>query len=81
MASRYETLARRIVRDVWDYTGGAAGRWAMVHSIARRLVLRDHDEVDRAVTLARENGWVELQGLHSVRLTDAGRRLFAEKRG
>jgi hypothetical protein len=49
----------------------------MVHSIARRLVLRDPEEVDRAVKLARENGWVELQGLHSVRLTEVGRRLFA----
>ena len=54
----------------------------MVHSIARRLVLRDQEEVDRAVTLAKENGWVELEGLHSVRLTDAGRALFGpnEKR-
>jgi hypothetical protein len=49
----------------------------MLHSIARRLVLRDQEEVDRAVTLARENGWVELEGLHRVRLTDAGRALFA----
>ena len=80
MASRNETLARRFVRDVWAYTGGAAGRWAMVHSIARRLVLRDPEEVDRAVTLAKENGWVELEGLHSVRLTDAGRAMFGCER-
>jgi hypothetical protein len=76
MASRNETLARRIVRDVGAYTGGQAGRWAMLHSIARRLVLRDQEEVDRAGSLARENGWVELEGLHRVRLTDAGRSLF-----
>jgi hypothetical protein len=48
----------------------------MLHSIARRLVLRDHEEVDRAVKLANENGWLELKGLHSVRLTQAGRSLF-----
>ena len=48
----------------------------MLHSIARRLVLRDPEELDRAVKLAKEKGWVELEGLHSVRLTDAGRRLF-----
>jgi hypothetical protein len=76
MASRNETLARRIVRDVGAYTGGQAGRWAMLHAIARRLVLRDQVEVDRAVALAKENGWVELEGLHRVRLTDAGRALF-----
>jgi len=76
MASRDQTLARRIVRDVWAYTGGQAGRWAMLHSIARRLVLRDQEEVDRAVRLANENGWLELEGLHSVRLTQAGRSLF-----
>ena len=82
MASRDETLARRIARDVWAYTGGQAGRWAMLHSIARRLVLRDHEEVDRAAKLAKENGWMELNGLHSVRLTEAGRSLFGanEKR-
>jgi hypothetical protein len=54
----------------------------MLHSIARRLVLRDQEEVDRAVRLANENGWLELEGLHSVRLTQAGRSLFGanEKR-
>ena len=76
MASRNDNLARRIVREVGAYTGGAAGRWAMVHSIARRLVLRAHEEVDRAAKLAKENGWLELNGLHSVRLTEAGRSLF-----
>jgi hypothetical protein len=74
--SRDEILARRIVRDVWAYTGGQAGRWAMLHSIARRLVLRDQQEVDRAVKLAEAHGWLELNGLHSVRLTEAGRSLF-----
>ena len=29
-----------------------------------------------AIKLAKEKGWVELEGSHSVRLTDAGRRLF-----
>ena len=48
----------------------------MLHSIARRLVLRDQEEVDRAVTLAKEKGWVELEGLHTLRLTAAGRVLF-----
>ena len=76
MASRNDNLARRIVREVGAYTGGAAGRWAMVHSIARRLVLRAHEEVDRAAKLAKENGWLELNGLHRVRLTEAGRSLF-----
>ena len=50
----------------------------MLHSIARRLVLRHHEEVDRAVKLAEENGWLDLNGLYSVRLTEIGRRLFGE---
>jgi hypothetical protein len=77
MAASDETLARRIVRDVWAYTGGNTGRWAMVHSIARRLVLRDPEAVDRAITLAKERGWIEVQGTYSVRLTQAGRTLVA----
>jgi hypothetical protein len=48
----------------------------MLHSIARRLVLRDHEAVDRAAKLAKENGWLELKGLYSIRLTEAGRSLF-----
>jgi hypothetical protein len=77
MASRDDNVARRIVREVWAYAGGSTGRWAMVHSISRRLVLRDPEEVDRAITLAKERGWIEVQGTHSVRLTDAGRTLVA----
>jgi hypothetical protein len=78
MSTRYETTARRIVRDLRAYTGGDMSRWALVHSIARRLVLRDNDLIDRAIIHACERGWIEMQGLHSVKLTDEGRRLFGK---
>jgi hypothetical protein len=78
MSTRYETTARRIVRDLQAYTGGDMNRWAMVHSIARRLMLRDQDLIDRAIVHAHERGWIEIQGLHSVKLTDEGRRLFVK---
>ena len=76
MASRHENLARRIVREIWAFTGGYAGRWAMVNSIARRLLLRDPKEVAGAIALAKERGWIEVE-MHSVRLTQAGRSLLA----
>jgi len=78
MATRYETTARHIVRDLQAYMGGGISRWAMVHSIARRLELHDHDLIDRAIIHAYERGWIEIQGLHSVKLTDEGRRLFTK---
>jgi predicted transcriptional regulator len=78
--SRNQSVARRIARDLLAYTGGDTSRWVMVHSIARRLVLRDQEEVDRAMAFAREHGWVELQGMHRIKLTDEGRRLFGTAR-
>ena len=66
------------MRDLQAFTGGDISRWAMVHSIARRLELRDHDLIDRAIVYAHECGWIEIQGLHSVKLTDLGQRLFVK---
>jgi hypothetical protein len=76
MSIHYEKVARRIVRDLQVHTGGDVSRWAAVHSIARRLVLRDQDLIDRAIIHAYERGWIEIQGVHSVKLTEKGSRLF-----
>lgn len=75
MPSQAELLARRIVRDAQAYTGGKPGQWAMLHAIVRRLALKDDRAIDGAVLLAQEKGWLELGRDHSIRLTDAGRRL------
>ena len=50
------------------------GSWVMTYDVADSLGLND---VDEAVRLAAANGWLEVEGGHSVRLTDAGRRLAA----
>ena len=34
--SSVESLARRITRDLWDYTGGLPGRWVPL------MILQDH---------------------------------------
>lgn len=50
------------------------GSWVTTYDVADRLGLND---VGDAVRLAAANGWLEVEGGHSVRLTDAGRRLAA----
>jgi hypothetical protein len=46
--------------------------WVMTYDVADSLGLKD---VDDAVRVAAAKGWLEVEGDHSVRLTDAGRRL------
>ena len=50
------------------------GSWVMSYDVADSLGVND---VDDAVRLAAAKGWLEVDGGHSVRLTDAGRRLAA----
>ena len=74
-----ETLARRIVRDVWTYTDGQAGVGPCC--IQSRAVLSSG--IKRKSTAPsrwqrKTDGW-SWKALHSVRLTDAGRKLFGSK--
>ena len=48
------------------------GSWVTTYDVADSLGLND---VNDAVRLAAAKGWLEVEGGHSVRLTDAGRRL------
>jgi hypothetical protein len=50
------------------------GSWVMTHDVADSLGLND---VGDAVRVAAAKGWLEVEGGHRVRLTDAGRRLAA----
>jgi hypothetical protein len=69
-----ETLARRIVRQMWDYTEGLPGRWAPLATIGERLELEDEGETHAAVQFAVEQQWLEeFGGYNSIRLTQAGR--------
>ena len=68
-----DRMARRLL--VADQSATAhknPGSWVMTYDVADSLGLND---VDDAVRLAAANGWLEVEGGHSVRLTDAGRRL------
>jgi hypothetical protein len=77
--NRVEALARRLALDVMVYTGGARGRWALLHTLARRLDARDQGELDVAVTVARSHGWLEADAdpAYRVRLTELGLKQFA----
>jgi hypothetical protein len=68
-------MARRLLVATQKATAHKTpGSWVMTHDVADSLGLND---IDHAVRLAAANGWLEVEGRHSVRLTDAGRRLAA----
>ena len=69
-----EGLARRITRDVWDYTGGLPGRWVPLMIIQERLALEDGTATIGAAQLAVAELWLEEFGdYNSIRLAPAGR--------
>jgi hypothetical protein len=66
-------MARRLLVAAQKATAHKnPGSWVMAYDVADNLGLND---VDDAVRLAAEKGWLEVEGGQSVRLTDAGRRL------
>ena len=69
-----ETLARQIVRQMWEYTEGLPGRWAPLSTISERLKLADEPATHTAVQFAVERQWLEeFGGYNSIRLAHAGR--------
>ncbi len=64
-------LAQYVVRAVYEATDGQPGKWRMLSGI--RGATAD------AVLCAVEQGWLELEGNHSVCLTEGGRRLMAKE--
>jgi hypothetical protein len=70
-----DRMARRLLVAAQKATAHKnPGSWVMTYDVADSLGLND---VDDAVRLAAAKGWLEVEGGHSVRLTDAGRRLAA----
>jgi hypothetical protein len=68
-----DRMARRLLVAAQKATAHKTpGSWVLTYDVADRLGLND---VRDAVRLAAANGWLEVEGGHSVRLTDAGRRL------
>jgi len=69
-----EGLARRLARELWDYTGGLTGRWVPLMIIQERLGLEDEAPLRAAAQLGVEQAWFEEFGDNSnIRLTGAGR--------
>jgi hypothetical protein len=64
-------LAQHVVRVVHAATDGQPRRWTMLSGIPGATA--------GAVLYAVEQGWIELQGHHSVCLTEEGRRLMAKE--
>lgn len=70
-------LARKLRDDVYAVTSGQPQRWVMVGELGLRHPDTALPTLDAALTLAIKNGWMIGEGapLHSVCLTDDGRRL------
>jgi hypothetical protein len=66
-----QELARHVVRSVYAATDGQPMKWRMLSGIPGATA--------GAVLYAVEQGWVELEGAHSVCLTEEGRRLIAKE--
>lgn len=64
--------ARRFCAALKTDTNGRPMRWRSISSIAERA---RESEADQVVAIAAEQGWIEVEGDHSVCLTDKGRRL------
>lgn len=61
------TTAERLVRTLYRLTEGQPGYWRMIGSIGAAAT---PGAIDRAC----KAGWIEVEGGHSVRLTEVGRR-------
>ena len=68
MPQKTEIMASRLVRDLYDVTAGRPMQWRAIGGMA------DGSDIEAAVQLAVQKGWMVLEGVHSVCLTDEGRK-------
>lgn len=66
--------ARRFCRALGDLTDRAPMRWRMIDSVAKRLGMT-WEEAEAAANEAADQGWLTIEGGHSVCLTEDGRQL------
>jgi hypothetical protein len=66
-----QALAQQIVRTLYLATDGRPGQWRMLSGF--------RGATEDAWLYAKERGWIELEGDHSVRLTDNGRGMAAKQ--
>ena len=64
-------LARHITRAVYEATDGQPRRWRMLAAIPGATAA--------SVLYAVDQGWIELEGVHSACLTEESRRLIAKE--
>jgi hypothetical protein len=64
--------ARRFCKALNTDMGGRPMHWRSIVPVADRAGV---DDPTAAIAAAVEQGWLEVEGGHSVYLTDAGRRL------
>jgi hypothetical protein len=67
MASETESLAVQLVRALYDAPDGSPIQWRTIEQL-------DVATAD-AVEFAAARGWVQIEGGHSIALTEAGRLL------
>lgn len=72
-------LTRRIVRTVQSYTSGKPQQWVPTATIARLVMVKDEAFLDAALQVGIDQGWLIVEGGHSVCLTDEGRRLVVPR--
>ena len=75
MANDLDALAIRFCKALAADTGTRPMQWRSIVPIGIRARIRDEKERSAVVAHAVAAGWLEVEGGHSVMLTDAGRRL------
>ena len=67
-------LAIRFCRTLAEDTSGRPNAWQTADQIAARCRILP-EQIEKVVVLAVGEGWLLVEGSHSVALTEAGRRL------
>ena len=65
------TAAERLVRALHQATQGRPHHWRILAELARSLQMTE-SVADRAAEDVQRKGWMNIQGGHSLSLTDAG---------
>ena len=74
MTGNLTALATRLCRALKDDTAGRPMQWRAIDKLAPRCRL-PRAVAAEAATFAEQQGWLTIEGGHSVCLTEAGRRL------
>ena len=81
MASRNETLARRVCKSAHRFMHDRPNQWVSVHDICQELKIPRDRTIDEAILYAVQRGWLTISPppVHSVLLTADGHDLVRGK--